>query len=163
MKCTECKKETSNEKFCSRSCACAFNNRHHVKRTPKKTRACIDCGTLYLTARSRRSRCEPCFAIEKARVSSMTIGEVRDNLKAAGVHPSWGNSTVRSHGRIANKNRQKSCQVCGYDKHVEYCHIKAISSFPSDATLGDINDPSNIAILCRNHHWELDHGVLTLP
>lgn len=44
----------------------------------------------------------------------------------------------------------------GYSKYVELAHVKAISSFPETATLGEINDPSNIFVLCPNCHRELD-------
>lgn len=54
------------------------------------------------------------------------------------------------------------CENCSYDKHVEICHIKAISSFPKTATLKEVNDRSNIRFLCRNCHWEFDHGLLLL-
>jgi len=51
---------------------------------------------------------------------------------------------------------------CGYRDHVEACHVQDISSFPPGATLDQINDPSNLRLLCRNHHWEFDHGLLIL-
>ena len=52
--------------------------------------------------------------------------------------------------------------MCGYDKHVECCHIKAVSDFPDTALLGEVNAPGNLVLLCRNCHWELDHGLLVL-
>jgi len=39
---------------------------------------------------------------------------------------------------------------------------KAVSSFPDSAYLEEINSSDNILVLCRNHHWEFDHGLLLL-
>lgn len=30
------------------------------------------------------------------------------------------------------------------------------------ATISDVNDPSNLVALCKNHHWEFDNGHLSL-
>ena len=60
-------------------------------------------------------------------------------------------------GRARNQYKHiKICQHCGYDKHVEVCHIKPIHSFPEDTLVSIINDKSNILILCPNCHWEHD-------
>jgi hypothetical protein len=52
----------------------------------------------------------------------------------------------------------KRCVYCGYDYHVELAHLRDIADFPEDATLMEINDPSNLAYLCRNHHKEQEDG-----
>ena len=57
---------------------------------------------------------------------------------------------------------QEPCQVCGYEKHTELCHINAISSFSDDTLLEKINAKDNIIGLCPNCHWELDHNLLTI-
>jgi hypothetical protein len=54
------------------------------------------------------------------------------------------------------------CQVCGYSLHIELAHIKSVSSFDANTQLGIVNAPSNILVLCPNHHWEFDNGKLTL-
>lgn len=58
--------------------------------------------------------------------------------------------------------KEFKCAICGYDKHVEIAHIKAVSEFPDDATIAEINDASNLIGLCPNHHWEYDNGILEL-
>lgn len=55
-----------------------------------------------------------------------------------------------------------SCQNCGYNKHVEVCHIKPIASYSEDTKLDEINCIDNLVVLCPNCHWELDNGVLEL-
>ena len=52
------------------------------------------------------------------------------------------------------------CAVCGYDKHVEIAHIKAVSEFDDSALLTEINNSDNLIALCPNHHWEFDNGIL---
>lgn len=54
------------------------------------------------------------------------------------------------------------CQHCSYDKHVELAHLKAVASFPKETKLKHINHPDNVLVLCRNCHWEYDHGLLLL-
>ena len=49
------------------------------------------------------------------------------------------------------------CMKCGYDKHVEVCHIKPIRQFSEDTLLSVINDKTNLLLLCPNCHWEYDN------
>lgn len=51
---------------------------------------------------------------------------------------------------------------CNYSLHVELAHIKTVSDFAVTSTLGEVNDPSNLLVLCRNCHWEYDHGYLKI-
>jgi len=159
--CANCKRETKNAKYCSRSCAVGKNNSIEPKRKGAIARKCKDCNVVL--DRSRRSvRCEKCFdewSLTKV-ASSNTIGAIRKKLKEKNVHPSWGNSEVRHNCRAINSFRPLVCQVCGYDKHVEHCHIKPVRDFTDDALLSDVNAPANVLILCRNHHWEFDHDLL---
>lgn len=59
-------------------------------------------------------------------------------------------------------NLPRVCRNCGYDKHVEICHIRAINTFPDDTPISVVNDLANLVALCPNCHWELDHGLLRL-
>ena len=61
-----------------------------------------------------------------------------------------------------NSNKNPKCHICGYDKHVEVAHIKAVSEFEDTATVNEINSVNNLVGLCPNHHWEYDHGLLTI-
>ena len=61
-----------------------------------------------------------------------------------------------------DSERPKSCAMCGYDVRVEIAHIKSVSSFGANSTMGEINHVSNLVALCRNHHWEFDHGMTGL-
>lgn len=52
-------------------------------------------------------------------------------------------------------SKPKKCAVCGYDKHYEIAHIKAVADFDDDTL-------DNLIALCPNHHWEYDNGLLDL-
>lgn len=65
-------------------------------------------------------------------------------------------AVVRSRAKTVMKHI-KSCQKCGYDKHVEVCHIKPIASYDIKTPIDIINDPANLIVLCPNCHWEFDH------
>ena len=58
--------------------------------------------------------------------------------------------------------KEPKCAICGYSKHVEVAHIKAVSEFDDDATIKEINSLSNLIGLCPNHHWEYDNGILKI-
>lgn len=91
----------------------------------------------------------------------MTLGDYRNRMSVVGKHPSWIHSHIRNFCRSWNKNlRQHPCEICGYDKHIELAHIIPISEWGDDALLEEVNDPSNIRVLCPNHHWEFDNGLL---
>lgn len=161
--CIRCKTPTRNAKFCTRSCAASTNNTWAVKRKPKKKRTCRDCGDEYLECRWLRSRCRKCYDTWRDYANRTTLGMLRAKIVASGMHPSCRWSEVRTHCRNLNSDRPRECQVCGYSNHVEFCHIKGLATYPDSATIAEVNDPSNIAILCPNHHWELDHGLFSLP
>ena len=58
-------------------------------------------------------------------------------------------------------NKPQKCAICGYDKHTEIAHIKAVSEFSDDVFISEINDINNLVALCPNHHWEFDNGLLS--
>lgn len=149
--CIVCNKPTNNPKFCSRSCSTTYNNLQNPRRTRTKICAFDDCNTLILSSRTF------CYA-HKARTSKYkTIGELR---KGAGYQI---NAYARSIARgWAKKNIDMSkCSVCGYKNHVEVCHIIPLASFPDETPISETYT-NNVVGLCPNHHWEFDHGMLTL-
>ncbi|WP_394804943.1 HNH endonuclease [Hymenobacter monticola] len=52
--------------------------------------------------------------------------------------------------------------MCGYDTHYEVCHIKPINEFMPTDFVADVNRLNNLVALCPNHHWEFDHGLLSV-
>lgn len=61
-----------------------------------------------------------------------------------------------------NSNKPKKCIVCGYDKHYEVAHIKAVSEFDNSALISEIDNIKNLIALCPNHHWEYDNNGLDI-
>jgi len=151
MKCLNCKKETDNPKYCSRSCAAKVNNK-----TPKRKRKtkCRDCSKLVI---SGYTYCEDCISLGRHQRNSMwladrTFGEEIKGKSGAGKY-----TNIRIHARKVVKNEKKECVKCGYDKHVEVCHIKPIKDFSFDSLISEINDMKNLMLLCPNCHWEFDN------
>jgi hypothetical protein len=156
-------KKTKNN-FCSRSCAASYNNRGVVRNKPKP-RVCKKCLKTFVKSGKHRSLfCNDCYETPPQRASrfkSMTLDEFHSRPSVADKHPSWKNAHIRNQNRSWNKNLTKlPCQNCGYNLHVELAHIKPITSFAIDATIGEINNPDNLFVLCRNCHWEFDNGHL---
>lgn len=133
-------------KFCGSSCAAKYNN----SRRPKKRQVC-DCGRI-LDYRSKS--CRICRSEVGAQV---TLGELREkSVRHAQVY-----NTLRQRSRkIAQKMGLTGCEVCGYSTHVEIAHINALSKLSDSTTVAEASDHTNFRLLCPNHHWELDNGML---
>lgn len=167
--CLKCQKETKNKKYCSNHCANSANGSLFPKR--KRSQESISCKGCQNTIpkRERVLYCKVCRPKKNywGRLNldlQMTLAEFRKRYSCKGTAR---NNPVRYIAHQLNAELKKTirkCQVCHYDKHVELCHIKAISDFEESATLFEISGPHNIAFLCPNHHWELDNGhILVAP
>lgn len=156
--CLQCGKETKNSKFCSQSCAAKYNNKKYPKKEKKfYQHYCKKCGKFLCTNRRYNSPnfCDECNP-NYIDWNKITLSE------AQGKRKYQISSRIRDLAKIKVRNlkRFKSCQNCGYDKHVEICHIKAIKDFPPETLISEINDLNNLAGLCPNCHWEFDNGIL---
>lgn len=99
----------------------------------------------------------------RINTKDLTIKDIKNRLSVKNKHPSWAFSNIRILNRDWNKIlRTYPCQVCLYDKHIELAHIKAIKDFDENTKLSVVNDASNILVLCPNHHWEFDNGLLSI-
>ena len=78
----------------------------------------------------------------------------------------WWNSRVpiaKHARRVYNKSdKPKECLVCGYNTHIQVCHIKAVADFNENTLIKEIHSWDNLVALCPNHHWEYDHGLITI-
>ena len=90
----------------------------------------------------------------------VTKGELYEKRKS----PQSARSTIAKHARdtYISSGKPLCCCVCGYNKHTEICHIKAVSDFTNESFIGEINDIDNLMALCPNHHWEFDNNLLEL-
>lgn len=152
MQCRNCNIDTNNPSFCSRSCAQTFNNQRNPKR--KLTKECSVCSKKIF---SNKKFCSDCSEYGKAH--NRTLGYYKE-----GNANNFGAPYVRALSRkeYINSGRPLSCYVCGYDYHVDVCHIRDIKDFPLDTLLSEINHIDNLVALCKNHHYEFDHGHLSL-
>lgn len=73
-------------------------------------------------------------------------------------------SKIASLARMSYKRsgRPEKCEICGYDKCYQVCHIKPIYMFNDDTLISVVNSLSNLIGLCPNCHWELDNGLIDL-
>jgi hypothetical protein len=150
--CLICKTKTKNPKFCSRSCAAKHNNKIPKRNLEGKCECCKQ------KISSTRKYCKSCFTL-KFSAKDITLKEAIYTH----THKASAYSLVRSRARMTEKMKNnKKCYNCGYDKHVEVCHINPISSFSEDTLLSVINHDQNLIALCPNCHWEFDHGLLKL-
>lgn len=150
--CIQCGSGTNNPRFCSRSCAARHNNKKFPKR--RMTRKCGLCEKPVL---STRRFCKACRSLK----TDITLAHAIYSRH----HKSSAFALVRLRARaVAHQlGIDKACQLCGYSKHVEVAHRKAISTFPENALLSEINRPSNLMCLCPNCHWEVDRGITEAP
>lgn len=160
--CLTCGLETSNPKYCSKSCAAKNNNK-----IPKRNlmRKCSRCDNIIRNYKSLL--CEEHFQEDqknkRVNIEKLSLSEYTERLALKDQHPSSKFAHIRGFARSWFKSKSKlPCYVCGYDKHVELAHIKPISSFLPTDLVGDINSEDNIVQLCPNCHWEFDAGLITL-
>lgn len=150
IKCKYCNKEIvrgeseilNGRLFCSVSCSNRINNRR------KRTKKCNGCENLIP---SNSTYCKKCR--ESNSLSNKTIKEAmyRNDANKYGV--------IRCHARGFTKGHA-CCEICGYSRHVETCHVKPINSFSTDTLISVVNSPNNLIVLCPNCHWEFDHNQI---
>ena len=141
--------------FCTRSCAAVYNNTHRPSRLKKK---CKSCSCLII---SQWTYCEDC------RVNKRRQTDMFDESKSIAYYASKTNDMNKYRGvRLLAKRTTRLwpqiCKICSYSLHVETCHIRSISSFPTDTLVSVVNADDNMILLCRNCHWEFDHGITKL-
>lgn len=153
--CICCGKETYNPKYCSMSCAAKIGNKNHPKRKLKGK--CISCNT---PISSDRKYCKSCHRKTLINYDKLLL---KDLKTPKGSRNSY-HTCIRQHSKsvASSFNMLEKCKICGYNKYVECCHIKPVSSFPEETTLSIVNAPSNLIGLCPNHHKEFDLGLLQL-
>ena len=141
----------TNNHFCSSSCAAKYNNKYSKKR--KLSKKCKTCSALIYKC---QTYCSSCWDLLNPNIGENTLGQYKIRSDANRYR------SIRDHARKVMKNNLDKCHICSYKVHVEVCHIKEINDFSNDTKIKVINDPKNLVCLCRNHHWELDHNILSV-
>lgn len=155
-KCINCNEETKNPKFCSRKCSAIYNNKKFPKVKLKEVK-CIKCGKI-LERVSYKNYSIICKECKDNSIFNDTA--TLESVIYTQHHKSSAFALIRTRARaIAKKLGLNTCFQCGYDKHVEVCHKKPISSFSKETLILEINSVDNLIILCPNCHWEYDHEI----
>lgn len=168
VKCNYCQKEIyklpnalkkSKTYYCSSKCSCAQGNKIRWENHIPIFNKCIKCKRKI---HNESKLCQSCFNLEKKEENkNITINQLKEKYK--NKFNGWYSSEIRNYNRVWNKHLLNlGCQVCGYNNHIELCHIKSIKSFSKNSTMKEINDEKNNLVLCPNHHWEFDNHILKL-
>lgn len=161
--CLECNKPTKNPKFCCRSCAVTHNGKIENGRLVGRKSIDNKCYICQKWIHAGVKKCKECQTLIKTNSGKFVKAETvtKEELLTKDTQKY---RRIRSHARvIALQNKLlKKCLVCDYYIHVDCAHIKAIKDFDNSCLISEINKPENLMGLCRNHHWEYDHGLLKL-
>ena len=126
MKCSNCGKQTSNPKFCSRSCASTFNNRLFPKRGVD-SKVCEFCGEEF---KPYKGSVGICCSLECCHAKSWDDWCIE--VKRTGSFPTTKNTTRPK--RFLVQERGHRCELCGR---------KTWRGFPIDLVFDHINGNSN--------------------
>lgn len=136
-------REVKRKIFCSHSCSATFNNRlREIKDKVIKVKE----------IKPKKEKFDFILNLSK-----------KDLINKHGVYYKF-RAIIRKHAHyVFNKHHEhQECKVCGYDAHIEVCHIKSVSSFSDETLIKEINSIDNLVGLCPNHHWEFDNGRIEL-
>ena len=182
--------QTKSKQFCSSSCAAKFNNRN-VIRNHKGGASILDKysdeyitmlfnQSVNLTDFSKKLGYKTTIHLKHASIKNrlnqlnLDITKLKTNVDISALtkkelfdrYSQWqtARSAITRMAReiFAKSNKTKQCIVCGYDKHYEVAHIKAVSDFDDNALISEINSINNLIALCPNHHWEYDNHMLDI-
>jgi 5-methylcytosine-specific restriction endonuclease McrA len=166
MNCLNCKEEFEakdyRQKFCSQSCAATYNN---SKRVDQIKKICPQCENEFFVPPYNRAKkfCgRECYLLsEDIKFQKALETKTLANVKKLTSFQTGQWAYVHDNAkRVLSKTDWKwECKNCGYDKHVEVCHVRSIKEFDLTATLAEVNSLDNLMLLCPNCHWEFDHGI----
>lgn len=178
----------SGNAFCSSSCSATHNNSHNRNRKfgPSPHKTCKYCTNI---VGHKRKVCDKCkderekrrvkkrenwkkerIKAMQGRINNLTNKQITISYQTIfqAEYTKKGDAANRftkirdNARRIAKRfGLLKACEICGYNKTVAACHIEEVSSFSKDTLIKDVNSLHNLIGLCPNHHWELDHDLLS--
>lgn len=150
-KCYQCGCDTTNPKFCSRSCSATNSNIVSPRRKKVKVCAALECNQLIVSSRK--------FCATHKRNDSIRYGTIGELRRSARYQAHAYARTLAREWAKANLDCSK-CWYCGYATHTEVCHIFDLKDFSDETPINQTYE-NNVIILCRNHHWEYDHNLLS--
>lgn len=156
--CLNCDKETSNSKFCSRSCAASYNNKITQKRS--KEGNCRICNTPISKSRS--------FCSDACRGKDRSIRRSKSNAKTGYEHIKNYRHKIKL---MAIEYKGGSCFICGYKKAI--CNL---DFHHKNKTLKDFTISGNYhlgweliqkeldkcILVCKNCHGEIHSEIISV-
>ena len=153
-------------KCCSRKCGGIAAGRKNTQEKIPNT-SCARCGTAIYRAEARRKKTKSKlhFCNKDCKTAAQRIGGIKEimpshygtsiyrNLTKEQLIQQKGfqraNANIRTNSaRLYNMSSlPKHCVYCGYDTHYEVCHIRAVSEFPPQTLISDINALTNLVAL----------------
>ena len=154
-KCLNCNKETTNPKFCSRSCSATFNNRLYPKRKPTKN--CKNCGKLINNTSWYCTKCK------KNKLKKNPLKYTQFNAKTKNKRIKSASTARKRQKVLFVEYKGGKCEICGYNKCIsalEFHHIDpATKKFQVGQTYRrfELMKPEldKCMLLCANCHREL--------
>ena len=137
--CKECGKQTTNSKFCSRSCAATFNNKgnnrwkHHSTKSKTKSMICFVCDKHYY-GQNKKFCSNECRNIHRYKIIQAGEGSAR---------------SVRKY--LLEKSNK--CEICGISNWNGKELILEMDHIDGDSKNNDIK---NCRLLCPNCHSQTD-------
>ena len=132
--------------FCNKSCC---------NKSRTTTKICSNCGCVKTNGAKYCKSCHDNF--KKIAVKDRSLGESLSSNRNK-----FGQVRGNAVEVMKETGLEKKCKICGFDYHVEVCHIKPISSFPLSTPMREVNSLENLVYLCPNHHIMLDRGMIKL-
>lgn len=146
--------ETKIKQFCDRKCANMYFNLQRIKK-----RFCQNCGKG-ITSKNAKY-CDDCrkysYNTKHIDLMNKTKGEL---INKNGYFKARSSICKNARTIFYRETKDVKCAVCGYDKYIEVCHIKAVKDFNDDTKISEINCIDNLIGLCPNHHKEYDNGLI---
>lgn len=156
------------KKYCNHRCYSAhkIGRKYENRRMTVKERICKNCDENFSVKKRSLYRfeqklfCDDCRHLSKSTLHKLTKADLfAKNKNWQSARSSLGKHAVSV---FRKTKKPRSCIICGYKNHVEIAHIKSVSQFPDETLIIEINDCSNLAALCPNHHWEFDNGYFSI-
>lgn len=132
------------KKFCSHGCSSLYNGRKFGKTKHREDQL----------KKAREARINKPRVYKVSSLDNLTIGELRKKKNGSYFNT---RAAICTAAKINYRSFSKPyfCKICGYDKYVEICHIKAVKDFSEDRLIKEVNGPENLVALCPNHQQRI--------
>ena len=174
--CEWCKKQFAewtyrNPRFCSNQCRSEFASRQAKPHKHPKVfldRTCATCGKIYKTSLSQIILRNGKYCSKECKYKASSIqkrGSGNPNYK--GGHSVYRGPNWSQQSKLARKRDDYTCQICGLKytfngkNRTDVHHIIPYRLFNGDYIKA--NDLSNLIVLCRAHHKQVECGKIKCP